>query len=115
GLAAYQMTGVRLGPANNSTHAGLYELSGSCVDVLMLQPYLGGFFHSTDEHGAGSAPYIGLSYAYWHGHFQDDPGVVGRRAEVHKKPYTIIGVAPPEFRGTFLLLSPDFFVPMVSI
>src|SRR5207249_2483371 len=72
-------------------------------------------FHSSDEHGAGSAPYIVLSYAYWHGHFQDDPGVVGRRAEVNKKPYTIIGVAPPEFRGTFLLLSPDFFVPMVSI
>src|SRR5947208_3781122 len=115
GLATYQMTRVGLGTGNNSTRAWLYEVSGNYFDVLKLQPYLGGFFHSSDEHGAGSAPYIVLSYAYWHGHFQDDPGVVGRRAEVNKKPYTIIGVAPPEFRGTFLLLSPDFFVPMVSI
>src|SRR5437899_4532796 len=106
---------VGLGTGNNSTRAWLYEVSGNYFDVLKLQPYLGGFFHSSDEHGAGSAPYIVLSYAYWHGHFQDDPGVVGRRAEVNKKPYTIIGVAPPEFSGTFLLLSPDFFVPMVSI
>src|SRR5690349_5200097 len=114
GLATYQMTRVGLGTGNNSTRAWLYEVSGNYFDVLKLQPYLGRFFHSSDEHGAGSAPYIVLSYAYWHGHFQDDPGVVGRRAEVNKKPYTIIGVAPPEFRGTFLLLSPDFFVPMVS-
>lgn len=26
----------------------------------------------------------------------------------------IVGVAPQHFTGTFLLLSPDFFVPMVS-
>src|SRR5205823_5707046 len=69
---------------------------------------------SSDEHGAGSAPYIVLSYAYWHGHFQEDPGVVGRAVKVNKRSYRIIGVAPPEFRGTFLLLSPDFFVPLVS-
>src|SRR5207247_2032825 len=83
GLATYQMTRVGLGTGNNSTRAWLYEVSGNYFDVLKLQPYLGGFFHSSDELGAGSAPYIVLSYAYWHGHFQDDPGVVGRRAEVN--------------------------------
>jgi predicted permease len=114
GLAMYQMSRVGLDTGNNPTRAWLYEVSGNYFDVLKLQPYLGRFFHASDEHGAGSAPYIVLSYAYWHGHFQDDTGVVGRRAEVNKRPYTIIGVAPPEFRGTFLLLSPDFFVPMVS-
>src|SRR5690349_1079482 len=114
GLAMYQMTRVGLDTGKNPTRAWLYEVSGNYFDVLKLQPYLGRFFHASDEHGAGSAPYIVLSYAYWHGHFQDDTGVVGRRAEVNKRPYTIIGVAPAEFRGTFLLLSPDFFVPMVS-
>ncbi len=34
---------------------------------------------------------------------------------MNKHPYTIIGVAPPGFRGTFLVFSPDFYVPMVSI
>lgn len=114
GLACYEMTRVGLDPGKNPTRAWLYQVSGNYFDVLKIQPYLGRFFHASDEHGAGSAPYIVLSYAYWHGHFQDDPGIVGRKVEVNKNPYTIIGVAPPEFRGTFLLLSPDFFVPLVS-
>ncbi|HEV2197240.1 MAG TPA: ABC transporter permease [Candidatus Acidoferrum sp.] len=114
GLAMYQMTRVGLDTGKNPARAWLYEVSGNYFDVLKIQPYLGRFFHASDEHRAVSAPYVVLSYAYWHGHFQDDPGVVGRKVEVNRRPYAIIGVAPPEFRGTFLLLSPDFFVPMVS-
>lgn len=114
GLAVYDMDSVGLDTGENPTRAWLYEVSGNYFDVLNLRPYLGRFFHSSDEQGSGSAPYIVLSYAYWHGHFQDDPRVVGRRVEVNKRPYTIIGVAPQNFTGTFLLLCPDFFVPMVS-
>ena len=114
GLAVYDMLRVGLDTGKNPTRAWLYEVSGNYFDVLNLRPYLGRFFHSSDEQGSGSAPYIVLSYAYWHGHFQEDARVVGRRVEVNKRPYTIIGVAPENFRGTFLLLSPDFFVPMVS-
>src|SRR6516225_8886575 len=106
GLAAYAMARVGLDTGENPARAWLYEVSGNYFDVLNLHPHLGRFFHSSDEHGAGSAPYIVLSYAYWHGHFQDDPGVVGRRVEVNKRPFTIIGVAPQHFTGTFLLLSP---------
>lgn len=108
------MDRVGLDTGENPSRAWLYEVSGNYFDVLNIRPYLGRFFHSSDEQGSGSAPYIVLSYAYWHGHFQDDPGVVGRRVEVNKRPYTIIGVAPQNFTGTLLLLSPDFFVPMVS-
>ena len=114
GLAVYQMERVGLDTGDNPTRSWLYEVSGNYFDVLRLEPYFGRFFHAADERGAGSAPYIVLSYAYWHGHFQEDPGVVGRAVKINKRPYTIIGVAPPEFRGTFLLLAPDFYVPMVS-
>jgi predicted permease len=114
GLAVYHMNRVGLDTGKNPARAWLYEVSGNYFDVLRLQPYLGRFFHASDEHGSGSAPYIVLSYAYWRGHFQGDRGVVGRMVEVNKRAFTIIGVAPAEFRGTFLLLSPDFFVPMAS-
>ena len=55
-----------------------------------------------------------LSHAYWDSHFQRDPGVVGRVVRLNKHPFTIIGVAPPEFHGTLLIAVPDFFVPMVN-
>ena len=90
------------------------EASGNYFDALRLQPYLGRFFHASDEHGPNSAPYIVLTYAYWHTHFQDDRGVVGRTVQVNKHPFTILGVAPPEFHGTLVFFTPDFFVPIVN-
>jgi len=41
-------------------------------------------FHGSDEHGPNSAPYIVLSYAYWHDRFLDDRGVVGRVVRLNK-------------------------------
>lgn len=90
------------------------EASGNYFDALRIQPYLGRSFHASDERGANSAPYIVLSYAYWHTHFHDDPSAVGRIVQLNKYPYTIIGVAPPNFRGTLVFFSPDFFVPIVQ-
>ena len=55
-----------------------------------------------------------LTYAYWHSHFQSDRGVVGRVVQLNKHPFTILGVAPPEFRGTLVFVFPDFWVPMVN-
>jgi len=91
-----------------------YLTSGNYFDGLGIQPYLGRFFHASDERGANSAPYVVLSYAYWHGHFRGDPGVVGRKVLLNKHPLTIIGVAPPEFRGTELFFAPAMWIPMVE-
>jgi predicted permease len=90
------------------------DASGNYFDALCIQPYLGRFFHSSDEHGPNSAPYIVLSYAFWHSHFQDDRSVVGRTVRLNKHPFTIIGVAPPEFHGTILFFVPDFYMPIVN-
>ena len=114
GLAAFSIASVALDPGDNPTHAWAYDVSGNYFDVLGIQPYLGRFFHASDEHGANSAPYIVLTYAYWHSHFQDDRGVVGRIVQLNKHPYAILGVAPPGFHGTLLFMSPDFFVPIVN-
>jgi predicted permease len=91
-----------------------YLASGNYFDALGIQPYLGRFFHAADERGPGSAPYAVLSYAYWRGHFHDDAGVVGRVLRINKHPFTIIGVAPPEFRGTELFFAPALWIPMVE-
>ena len=91
-----------------------YLASGNYFDALGVQPYLGRFYHAADEKGTNSAPYVVLSYAYWHGHFHGDAGVVGRTVGINKHPFTIIGVAPPEFRGTELFFAPAMWIPMVE-
>jgi len=91
-----------------------YEVSGNYFDALGIQPYLGRFFHGSDEHGPNSAPYIVLSYPNWHNRFHDDRGIVGRVIQVDKHPFTVVGVAPPSFNGTLLFFFPDFWAPVVN-
>jgi predicted permease len=114
GLIAWNMVEAGLDTGRDPSNVWVYETSGNYFDALRLQPYLGSFFHASDEHGPDSAPYVVLTYAYWHTHFRDDPGVVGRVVKLDKHPFTILGVAPPEFHGTILFFSPDFFVPIVN-
>jgi hypothetical protein len=113
-LAAYDLAPAGLDTGKEITGAWIQETTGNYFDVLRIQPYLGRFFHSSDEHGPNSAPYIVLPWAYWHTHFQDDPGVVGRVVQLNKHPFTILGVAPQGFRGNLQFLSPDFWVPIVN-
>jgi len=113
-LVAYNIDLAGLDTGENPSRSWIEEASGNYFDALGLHPYLGQFFHASDEHGPNSAPYIVLTYSFWHTHFQDDRGVVGRVVRVNKHPFTILGVAPPEFHGTLSFFNPDFFVPLVN-
>jgi len=105
---------VGVDTGGNPSTAWPYLASGNYFDALGIQPYLGRFYHAAEEQGANSAPYVVLSYAYWHGHFHDDAGVVGRTVQINKHQFTIIGVAPPSFRGTELFFAPAMWIPMVE-
>ena len=113
-LAAFNPLQAWLDIGNQPYRAWVYEVSGNYFDVLGIKPYLGRFSRPADEQGANSAPYVVLMYAYWHTHFQDDRGVIGRTVRVNKRPFTIIGVAPPGFHGSVAIFSPDFFAPLVN-
>jgi predicted permease len=114
GLAAYNISQASLDTGKNPSRAWAFEVSGNYFDALGIQPYLGRVIHASDEHGANSAPYIVLTYAYWHSHFQGDLSVVGRVLQLNRHPFTVIGVTPPSFRGTVLIFSADFFVPIIN-
>ena len=114
-LAAFNMVlGVGFDAGKDPIAANGFAATGNYFDVLRIHPYLGRLFHASDEHGPNSAPYVVLTYAYWHTRFNDDPGVVGRSVQLDKHPFTIIGVVPPEFQGTIMFIAPDFFMPIVN-
>src|SRR6201994_203520 len=114
GLAAYTIAEVALDTGEGPSRVWGVEASGNYFDALRIRPYLGRFFHDSDEHGPNSAPYMVLNYAFWHTHFRDDPGIIGRVVLLNKHPFTVLGVAPPKFHGTLVFVSPNFFVPMVN-
>jgi predicted permease len=113
-LAAFAFMFAGVDTGNDPESATGFETTGNYFDVLRARPYLGRFFHTSDEHGPNSAPYLVISYPYWHTRFHDDRGVVGRAVQINKHPFTIIGVAPPGFQGTLLFVNSDFFLPIVD-
>ncbi len=115
GLVAYEIAPAGLNTDGAPEQVWLYETSGNYFDALGIQPWLGRFFHDSDEHGPNSAPFLVLSYGYWQSHFQGDRSVVGRVVQLNRYAYTILGVAPPEFRGTELFFAPQVWAPKVNV
>ncbi len=113
-LVAWNISQAGIDTGGYSSRAWVTAASGNYFDALGIQPFIGRTFHAGDEHGLNSAPYIVLGYDYWHSHFQDDRSVLGRVIQINKHPFTVIGVAPPGFRGTLLFFDPDFYVPIVN-
>jgi len=114
GLIAYEISTAGLDSDGRAAPVWIYTASGNYFDVLGVQPYLGRFFHGSDEQGANSAPYIVLSFDYWKSHFQGDREVVGRTVRLNKYAYTVLGVAPEGFRGTELFYTPALWAPLVN-
>jgi predicted permease len=114
GLMAYQMQRVGLSVGKSNTRSWGYAASGNYFDVLGLQPVLGRFFHATDEHGPASAPFIVLSYDFWHRQFNASPDVLGQTIQLNQHPFTVIGVSPESFHGTDDFLWPDYWFPLLN-
>jgi len=113
-LVAWNANDASLDSGGDPSRIWMEEASGNYFDALKLKPFLGRYFHASDEHGLNSAPYLVLTHAYWQDHFQSDPGVVGRVVRLNKHPYTVIGVAPRGFQGTLMFFNPAVFVPIVN-
>jgi predicted permease len=113
-LMGYNLVSIGLDTGNNPTSPWGYEVTSNYFEGLGVHPYLGRFFQASDEHGPNSVPYLVIGYDYWRTHFAGERNVVGRVVQVNKHPFTILGVAPPDFRGTLLFVFPDFWAPMVD-
>lgn len=114
-ITAFDIIGpVGVDAGRNPSTAWPFLASGNYFDALGIQPFLGRFYHASDEKGYNSAPYVVLSYAFWHSYFHDDRAVVGRILQINKHPMTVIGVAPENFRGTELFFAPAMWIPIVE-
>ncbi|MGB9415860.1 MAG: ABC transporter permease, partial [Acidobacteriaceae bacterium] len=114
GLLAYKVLSVGITIDKSVSQSWGIAASGNYFDVLGQHPALGRFFHASDEHGRDSAPYIVLSYDYWHRQFAGNPSVIGSTVLLSQHSFTILGVARENFHGTDYFFSPDYWIPVVN-
>jgi putative ABC transport system permease protein len=96
-LAPYSGDEVNLSGAGEAERVECGAIGDSLLPVLGVQPMLGRNFLA-EEDRPGGAPVALLSHGLWARRFGADPGVLGRSIGLDGKPYTVVGVLPPDFR-----------------
>ena len=88
-------------------------VSATYFDLLGLRPAAGRFFLPDEDTKPGGNNVVVLSYSLWTNKFGANPNIVGQTVTLNATPYTIIGVAPHGFKGTFTILpSEELWIPV---
>jgi len=82
-------------------------VTANYFDVLGLAPVRGRFFLPDEDTKPGGDNVAILSYSLWVNKFGSDPNVVGKALTLNATPYTVIGVGPRGFKGTFVFGSAE--------
>ena len=90
--------------------AGSQFVSGNFFDSLGIGPAAGRLIYDSDNL-AGAPAVAVLSYNYWRDRFAGDTTAIGRRS-VSAIPFTICGVAAPEFFGLAPGSAPALYIPI---
>jgi predicted permease len=112
-LAIGRFTPLTLGLEGNADRAWAELVSANYFDVLQVKPILGRTF--VPEEGAekpGAFPVAVISYRMWQNRFHGDRNVLGKEIRLNRHQLTIVGVAPPEFRGSTVGLVYDVWMPI---
>jgi len=76
-------------------------VSANYFEILGLRPASGRFFLPDEDSKPGGNNVAVVSYSLWANKFGSDPHVLGKILTLNATPYTVIGVAPHGFKGTF--------------
>lgn len=87
-------------------------VTGNYFDALGVHPSLGRGFLPEEWKTRGTHAVVVISHALWQRRFAGDRNVIGRTISLNNSPFTIIGVTPEDFHGTYIGLSFDAYVPM---
>jgi putative ABC transport system permease protein len=90
-------------------------VNGDYFPLLGLTAPVGRLLGPEDVGAEGANPVVVLSNDYWRSAFGSDRGVVGRQIQLAGRAYTIVGVAPADYQGTFPGIAPALYMPITMI
>ncbi|MGH7869172.1 MAG: ABC transporter permease, partial [Candidatus Dormibacteraceae bacterium] len=94
-LGGYQQVEYELSGIGEPTQVNTARLSAGVLPALKVPPLVGRFFtqRETDHHELVAV----ISYSLWQSRLHGDPGVLGTKLLLNRKPYEVIGVMPRKF------------------
>ena len=110
GMAAFAFAQVNWSRGTESEQIPLQVVTANYFGVLGAEPATGRSFRPEEEHKP--TPVAVISYGFWERSLGLDPDILGKTLTLNRTPFTVIGIAPRGFTGTFLGGGPSAWVPM---
>jgi predicted permease len=112
GMAAFGGQEAELRFTDRAVIVEVGLVSGSYFPVLGVRAHRGRLLAPEDEAGWGASPVAVVSYDLWRTELGADEHAVGRALDLRGRSFTVVGVAPPGFRGVHLTSGTDVWVPV---
>jgi len=109
-LAASSQARIDVGMGAETEVALRKVVSDNYFSVLGVQPSIGRVFSKEDE-GIQVAV---VGNRFWERSLAGSPSVIGKQIDLDGSPFTVVGVAPPEFLGETVGEAPDIWVTLSS-
>ncbi|HET7460096.1 MAG TPA: ABC transporter permease, partial [Longimicrobium sp.] len=100
-VAAFSATEAAVATGAEARSARVAVASDNYFRALGTRPALGRTFAPPDE-AASAEPVAVISHALWTERFRGRADALGRIVWINRRPFTVIGVAPPSFYGAAL-------------
>jgi predicted permease len=112
GVAGYfELVPASIGGKGEPERVWGQAATSNFFDVAQVGMTIGRGFSAKEE----NLPVIVLGYGLWQRRFGADPGIIGKPILLSGHPFTVVGVAPPSFRGVDLVLDTQFWVPLGNL
>ncbi len=112
-VAAWGKVSLTIAGGGEGTTVWGNMVSGNYFDALHVRPYMGRFFSPDEDRAPLRHPVIIVSYSFWSSRLGGERDRIGRSILVNGNPFTLIGIAPREFRGIYTGIRADAWVPLM--
>src|SRR5437016_1045335 len=102
---------INLSIHGQATTASTEYVTGEYFRGLAVSPAAGRLIDSGDDR-PGAAPVAVISFATSQNRFGGPPNAIAQSILVDNVPFTVVGVAPPEFFGVDPAVAPDLYLPL---
>jgi predicted permease len=107
----YRVTLSSVAVDHKADHCLISRVSSNYFSVLGIRPAVGRLILPSEGLTPGADPVIVLAYSYWRKRFAGDENIAGRKVEINGLPFTVVGVTPEDFHGTYSVIEMDAYVP----
>ncbi len=113
-LAIHNQTFVAEGLGDATDTAAIELVSGNYFSTLRLSPTLGRAIQPEDDRLDNGQPVAVISDGWWRSRFGASPTAIGSVVHLNGAAFTVIGVAPATFHGSYDALGTDMWVPLMT-